>query len=209
MRSPVRRLKPTPIVEAGSVDGYGAIFNAGLACVEGRFHLFARGVRAGYRRNPGSGARFLNYVSDVLVFASADGHEYEFQQVLAAADPDDVFSIEDPRVQRVRSDGSDHVVMTYTHLPDPESGRPWRVGVHRLVYVDGRFELNRNSGRVIGPEGEPDKDAVVFNLGDGRVGLIHRLHPNMQLALFDSLDELYAAGREYWDEGRSSLPREA
>jgi predicted GH43/DUF377 family glycosyl hydrolase len=56
MRSPVRRLKPTPIVEAGSVDGYGAIFNAGLAYVEGRFHLFARGVRAGYRRNPGSGA---------------------------------------------------------------------------------------------------------------------------------------------------------
>jgi hypothetical protein len=45
----VRRLKPTPIVEAGSVEGFGAIFSAGLAYVDGIFHLFARGVRAGYR----------------------------------------------------------------------------------------------------------------------------------------------------------------
>jgi len=200
----VRRLKPTPIVEAGSVEGYGAIFNAGLAYVDDTFHLFARGVRAGYELNPGPGPRFLGYISDVLVFTSVDGREYEFQQVLA---PDNVFSIEDPRVQAVRSGGTDHVVMTYTHLPDPDSGRPWQMGVHRLVYVDGQFELNRDSGRVIGPEGEPDKDAVIFNLGDGRVGLIHRLHPNMQLALFDSLDELDAAGADYWDPHLRELDR--
>jgi len=200
----VRRLKPTPIVEAGSVEGYGAIFNAGLAYVDDTFHLFARGVRAGYELNPGPGPRFLGYISDVLVFTSVDGREYEFQQVLA---PDNVFSIEDPRVQAVRSGGTDHVVMTYTHLPDPDSGRPWQMGVHRLVYMDGQFELNRNSGRVIGPEGQPDKDAVIFNLGDGRVGLIHRLHPNMQLALFDSLDELDAAGADYWDPHLRELDR--
>jgi predicted GH43/DUF377 family glycosyl hydrolase len=205
--SPVRRLRPRPIVEAGSVDGYGPIFNAGLAHVDGTFHLFARGVRAGYRLNPGPGPRFLDYVSDVLVFTSTDGHDYEFQQVLAAGSPDGVYSIEDPRVQRVQSGGSDHVVMTYTHLPDPDSGRPWQVGVHRLVYADGRFELNRNSGRVIGPDGEPDKDGVIFNVLDGRVGLIHRIHPNMQLALFDSLDELYAAGPGYWDAHLRELDR--
>ena len=205
----VRRLKPTPIVDAGSVEGYGAIFNAGLAYVDGTFHLFARGVRAGYQLNPSAGPRprFLNYISDVLVFTSTNGHQYEFQQVLAAGTPDGVFSIEDPRVQTVRNGGTDHVVMTYTHLSDPDSGRPCQVGVHRLVYVDGRFELNRNSGRVIGPEGEPDKDGVIFNLGDGRVALIHRLHPNMQLALFDSLDELYAAGAHYWDAHLRELDR--
>ena len=32
---------------------------------------------------------------------------------------------------------------------------------------------------------------MLFNLRDRRVGLIHRIHPNMQLALFDSLDELW------------------
>ena len=81
--------------------------------------------------------------------------------------------------------------MSYTNLPPPESGLPWRVGVHRLAYEDGRFRLNPTSGRVVGPDGFQDKDAVIFNLRDGRVGLIHRIHPNIQLALFDSLDDLW------------------
>jgi len=197
-RQVVRRLRKTPVVDFGSVPGYGPIFNAGVIRVEGTFHLFARGVREGYVRNAGEGTRFLDYVSDVLVFNSDDGLDYRFQQVLAAGSPDDVHSIEDPRVQRVRSGGKEQVMMTYTHLPDPASGRPWHVGVHRLVYENGRFALNRTSGRVVGPEDVPDKDAVLFNLRDGRIALIHRILPNMQLALFDSLDDLYDADADYW-----------
>jgi beta-1,2-mannobiose phosphorylase / 1,2-beta-oligomannan phosphorylase len=203
----VRRLRDTPVVDFGAVPGYGPIFNAGVIRIEDTFHLFARGVRLGYERNAGEGARFLDYVSDVLVFTSEDGLDYRFQQVLAAGSPDGVHSLEDPRVQRVRSGGSEHVMMTYTHLPDPASGRPWQVGVHRLVYEDGRFALNRTSGRVVGPENVPDKDAVLFNLRDGRVALIHRILPNMQLALFDSLDDLYDAGADYWAEHVRELDR--
>jgi predicted GH43/DUF377 family glycosyl hydrolase len=99
----------------------------------------------------------------------------------------------------VRTAEGEQVVMSYTNLPAPESGKPWRVGVHRLAYAAGRFRLNRTSGRVIGPEGQPDKDAVLFNLGDRRVGLIHRIHPNMQLALFGSLEELWESGAAYWE----------
>jgi predicted GH43/DUF377 family glycosyl hydrolase len=196
----VHHISEEPIVAADSVPGYGPIFNAGVIYHDDRFHLFARGVRAGYRRNDSPGDRFLNYISDVLVFTSSDGLSYEFQQVLAASTPDGVHSYEDPRVQRISSDGSEQVVMSYTNLPPPESGLPWRVGVHRLAYNDGRFRLNRSSGRVVGPDGIKDKDAVVFNLRDGRVGLIHRIHPNIQLALFDSLDELCKPAPEYWDE---------
>jgi predicted GH43/DUF377 family glycosyl hydrolase len=196
----VRRMSDEPIVEADSVPGYGSIFNAGVIHQDGRFHLFARGVRAGYQRDDGPCVRFLDDISDVLVFTSSDGRRYEFQQVLAAASRDDVHSYEDPRVQRVSSDGSEHVVMSYTNLPTPESGLPWRVGLHRLAYKDDRFCLNPNSGHVVGPNGIKDKDAVIFNLRDGRVGLIHRIHPNMQLALFDSLDELWEPAPEYWDE---------
>ena len=195
----VRRVSAAPIVEAGAAPGYDAIFNAGAIHHDGVFHLFARGVRDGYRRNDGPGPRFLDYISDVLVFTSADGRSYEFQQVLAESSPEGVHSYEDPRVQRVRSGGEERVVMTYTNLPAPESGKPWRVGVHRLGYEDGRFFLNRTSGRVVGPEGVEDKDAVLFNLRDGRVALIHRIHPNMQLAIFDSLDELWESGPAYWD----------
>jgi predicted GH43/DUF377 family glycosyl hydrolase len=203
----VRRVRDAPIVEAGSVPGYGPIFNAGAIHHDGAFHLFARGVREGYTRNGGSGPRFLDYVSDVLVLTSEDGLDYEFQQVLARGSATGVHSYEDPRVQKIRSGGADHVMMTYTSLPDPKSGRPWRVGVHRLAYANGRFALNRSSGRVIGPDGQPGKDAVIFNLRDGRVGLIHRIHPNMQLAVFDSLDELCDSGADYWDEHMRELDR--
>jgi predicted GH43/DUF377 family glycosyl hydrolase len=202
-----RRLSADPIIEAASVPGYGAIFNAGVIVEDGVYHLFARGVRDGYRRNTGLGPRFLDYVSDVLVFTSGDGVSYDFQQVLAESAPDTVFSYEDPRVQRVASGGVERIVMSYTNLPDPASGLPWRVGVHRLGYEEGRFFLNRTSGRVIGPDGRHDKDAVLFNLRDGRVALIHRIHPNMQLAVFDSLDELWEAEPEHWDEHVRDLDR--
>jgi predicted GH43/DUF377 family glycosyl hydrolase len=203
----VRRLADAPIVEFGSVPGYGPIFNAGVIVKDGVFHLFTRAVRDGYVANERHGPRFLEYVSDVLVFTSADGREYDFQQVLAAGTPDGVNCYEDPRVQRVRSAGAETVVMTYTNLPSPDSGRPWQIGVHRLGFEDGRFFLNHDSGRVIGPDGEPDKDGVIFNLRDGRVALIHRVHPNMQVALFDSLDELWSSKSAYWDEHMRDLDR--
>ncbi|MEP7059454.1 MAG: hypothetical protein ABI828_01875 [Actinomycetota bacterium] len=62
------RLLERPVIEAGSAPGYAPIFNAGLLMHDGSYHVFARGIREGYRRNPGEGPRFLDYVSDVLVF---------------------------------------------------------------------------------------------------------------------------------------------
>jgi predicted GH43/DUF377 family glycosyl hydrolase len=203
----VRRLKNAPVVEAGSVPGYGPIFNAGAIHHDGAFHLFARGVREGYSLNTGPGPRFVDYLSDVLVFTSRDGIDYAFQQVLARGSATGVNCYEDPRVQTIRSGGADHVMMTYTNLPDAESGKPWQIGIHRLEYADGRFALNRTSGRVIGPPGRPDKDAVVFNLRGGRIALIHRIHPNMQLALFDSLAELRDTRAVYWVETLRELAR--
>jgi predicted GH43/DUF377 family glycosyl hydrolase len=195
-----------PVVAAGSVPGYGPIFNAGVIRHDGMFHLFARGVRDGYRTNDGPGPRFLDYVSDVLVFTSSDGRAYTFQQVLAESDPE-AFVYEDPRVQRVRSGGEERVVMTYTNLPAPDSGDPWRIGVHRLGFDNGMFFLNRTSGCVVGPDGIPNKDAVLFNLDDGKVALIHRVHPNMQLAVFDSLDDLWDPPPGYWAKHLRELDR--
>jgi predicted GH43/DUF377 family glycosyl hydrolase len=158
-------------------------------------------------RNEGPGPRFLDYVSDVLVFTSENGLDYVFQQVLATGPGEGAHSVEDPRVQRIRGGGTTHVLVTYTHLPEPASGEPWQVGMRRLAYAAGRFALNASSGRIVGPAGVPDKDAVLFNLRDDRVALIHRIHPNMQLAVFDSLDHLEASGGEYWDAHMSELER--
>jgi predicted GH43/DUF377 family glycosyl hydrolase len=195
-----RRVSDRPVIDAGAVRGYASIFNAGVVHVDERYHLFARGVREGYRRNEDEGPRFLDYVSDVLVFTSADGQAFEFQQILALSSPDGVHCFEDPRVQFVESGGIRHAVMTYTNLPAPESGLPWRIGAHRLEFDGDRFTLDHGSSRLLGPDGHQNKDAVLFNLDDGRVGLIHRLHPNMQLAVFESIDHAWHAGPEYWDD---------
>ncbi len=201
----VTRLSHRPVVEARAVPGYDPIFNAGLLVHEGTYHLFARGVRDGYQRNTGDEPRFLDYVSDILVFESADGINYSFRYVLATSGEDGDHAFEDPRVQRVRSIGDEQVVMTYTNLPPAWTGLPWRIGVHRLVFEDGRFHLDGTSGRVIGPEGIGNKDAVVFNLKDGRVALMHRIHPNIQLAVFDSLDAMWHADTSYWNDHLAHL----
>jgi beta-1,2-mannobiose phosphorylase / 1,2-beta-oligomannan phosphorylase len=203
----VTRLSHRPVVEARAVPGYDPIFNAGLLVHEGTYHLFARGVRDGYQLNPGEGPRFLDYVSDILVFESTDGINYSFRYVLATSGEDGDHSFEDPRVQRVRSSGDVQVVMTYTNLPPSWTGLPWRIGVHRLVFEDGRFHLDGASARVIGPEGIGNKDAVIFNLADGRVALMHRIEPNIQVAVFESLDAMWHGDATYWDDHLAHLDR--
>ena len=203
-----RRLSDRPVVEAGSAPGYDPVFNAGLLFREGAYHLFARGVRAGYRPNPGTGPRFLDYVSDVLVFDSPDGLTYTFRYVLASAGVHaiDALALEDPRVQRVRNGDGEHTVMTYTHLPADRT-KPWRIGVHKLTYETQaqRFLLDESSGRLIGPDGVANKDAVLFNLADGRIAFLHRIHPSIQVAVFDSLEHLWDADDTYWDAHLAEL----
>jgi predicted GH43/DUF377 family glycosyl hydrolase len=203
----VRRLRDTPIVAADAVDGYGAVFNAGLVHHDGRYHLFARGARNGYVRNPGPGPRFLDYVSDILVFESPDGHDYRFSYVLARAGDHDVNCYEDPRVQRVNGLGPGEFVMTYTNLPPADSGLPWRIGAHVLDYDDGRFSIRENSGRLLGPDGVENKDSVLFDLRDGRVALVHRVHPDIQLAVFDGFDALWHSDADYWTDHMAELDR--
>jgi predicted GH43/DUF377 family glycosyl hydrolase len=203
--SGIHRLRDHPIVDAGAVEGYGAVFNAGLVHHDGRYHLFARGVRTGYVRNAGAGPRFLDYVSDILVFESADGLDYRFGYVLARAGDHGVNCYEDPRVQQVDGLGPDAFVMTYTNLPAPDSGMPWRIGAHVLDYAAGRFTIRDGSGRLLGPDGIENKDAVLFGLGDGRIALVHRVHPDIQLAVFDDFEALWHADHEYWERHMTDL----
>lgn len=203
-RSPVRRAASAPIVAAGSIAGYGPIFNAGLLHHEGQFHLFARAVRDSYRVNNGPGPRFINYVSDIAVFQSTDGVEYEFAYLLARAGDFGVDCFEDPRVQVISSRGMDRHVMTYTNLSADER-QPWRVGAHHLIHDGERFHLDPATGALLGPDGVQDKDAVLWNLADGRVAFLHRIHPDMQVAIFDDLDHLWNAGSDYWDRHLADL----
>ena len=206
-RIPVRRVSDAPVIPYGSVAGYGPIFNAGAVFHDGQYHVIARGVRDHYHRNPGSGARFLDYVSDILIFTSRDGMNFEFQQVLARASSEGVNCYEDARVHLVESNGVPQWVMTYTNLPEPKPGTYWRIGVDILNYANGRFSLDGVQNRVVGPEGEPDKDGIVFNLRDGRVALIHRIYPNMQIAIFDSVEDLLNPPVGYWERHMAEIDK--
>jgi predicted GH43/DUF377 family glycosyl hydrolase len=199
--SHVRRLRDRPIVEAGAVPGYGPIFNAGVVHHGGTFHLFARAIQEGYRPGDGTGPRFVDYVSDIVVLTSADGYHYEFGYVLTRGG---AACFEDPRVQLIRQRGEVHLVMTYTHLPISEAG-PWRIGANRLRWDGSRFHFDEATQRLLGPDDIANKDAVVFTLASGRVAMIHRIHPDMQLAVFDNLDHLWNANHVYWDDYMSAL----
>jgi predicted GH43/DUF377 family glycosyl hydrolase len=197
----VHRLSDRPTIEAGSVPGYGPIFNAGVLHHEGRYHLFARAVQDGYKPGEDGGPRFTNYVSDIIVFTSVNGLNYEFGYVLVRGG---AVSFEDPRVQRVAGDEREDIVITYTHVPPPGTG-PWRIGAQRLLWNAEQFHLDETSARLLGPHGIEDKDGVIFALNDGRVALIHRIHPDMQLAVFDDLDHFWDADEDYWNDYMSDL----
>jgi beta-1,2-mannobiose phosphorylase / 1,2-beta-oligomannan phosphorylase len=201
----IQRVHDQPVVEAGALEGFGAIFNAGLVFHDDTYHLFARAIRSGYSRNPGAGPKFLDYISDVVVFESKDGIDYTFAYVLARAGTLGVDCFEDPRVQLVHDHTGSHFIMTYTNLPEPLDDNPWRIGAHVLDYRGGRFHVIEESGILLGPDGTKNKDAVVFNLADGRVAMIHRLHPDIQIAVFDDLNHLWHADAAYWDDHVATL----
>jgi predicted GH43/DUF377 family glycosyl hydrolase len=188
-----------PLIAHGDVAGYGPIFNPGLAWADGRYHLFARAIRDGYRLNPGRGARFLDYVSDILVFVSENGVDYEPASMLLRSSDDVVY--EDLRVQQLGGrDGS--WVATYTCVPGADTD--WSIGMRHLSLDGGTFAAEGRE-TLIGPHGTRDKDGVLFDLPDGKVGFIHRIHPDMQLAVFDSLDDVSDPPVDYWDEHMDRL----
>ena len=88
-------------------------------------------------------------------------------------------------------------------MPPPGEG-PWRIGAHRLHWEGKRFDLE-TTGQLLGPPDVENKDAVVFTLADGRVALIHRIHPDMQLAVFDDLEHLWHPPDDYWDAYMADL----
>jgi len=186
----VHRLSDRPIAGPGYVPGHSAVFNAGLLRHQGQFHLFARAARSGYRRGTGA-ERFVDYVSDIVVLTSDDGLSYRFAYVLVPAGTDGAVCFEDPRVQLV----ADKAVMTYTYFRG--AGEPWRIGAHELTWHDGRFWLKGHS-RVLGPDGVADKDGVIVSLGHGETALLHRVYPNIQLAVFEDFDHLWQADEDYW-----------
>jgi beta-1,2-mannobiose phosphorylase / 1,2-beta-oligomannan phosphorylase len=178
----------------------GAVFNPAAWHEAGMTHLLFRAVPSGYTpikapvddvvRGPRG---YDNYVSSIGYATSRDGEHFELlsEPVIRPDQPYDLYGVEDPRISAI--DGV-HLI-TYTALDGPafDPGSSVRIALASTVDFRG-FEKHG----VIGPD-ETDKDAVIFprRIG-GRIAMLHRIAPNIQLAWFDDLESLMRPHRTYW-----------
>jgi len=203
VRSPSPILTPRADLSWAS----GAVFNPG-AWYDGRLaHLLFRAIPKGYRRitiaTAGSDETrtgYDNYVSYLGYASSTDGVSFAWRDTpfISPDTPFDHFGAEDPRISRI----DDTYLITYTGLSHPAFGEEDGVRVSLASTPD--FGSVTKHG-IIGPP-VADKDAVIFprQIG-GRVAMLHRIEPDIQLIYFDDLEQLRAPSAALWKSHMDSL----
>lgn len=185
----------------------GAVFNPAAWYDDGRVHLLFRAVPDGYRRielhhaapgEPTTG--YDGYISYIGYASSPDGVHFSCRETpFIAPDADfDRHGAEDPRISKV--DG--HFLITYTALSHPAFGEV--DGVRIGLASTQTFEAVRKHG-VVGPPTR-DKDAVIFprRIG-GRIAMLHRIVPDIQIVFFDDLEQLFAPPAALWEAHLEAL----
>jgi predicted GH43/DUF377 family glycosyl hydrolase len=111
------------------------------------------------------------------------------------------FGCEDSRVTRLEMDGEVLYLITYTALSSPAfSGRGNRVA---LVSTEDMRSFHKHGVVIPGLE---NKDAVIFpELVRGRLAMLHRVMPNVQIAYFENLQQLVNPSDEFWNAYAGSL----
>ncbi len=183
----------------------GAVFNCGAVLADdGRVYLLYRAIPKGYTRNP-HGSGYTNYISSIGCAVSQDGVHFTRypQPVIRPESPVDPLGCEDPRVTRLVLDGRPRYLITYTALSSPAfSGKGNRVA---LASTED-FRTFHKHGVVL-PDME-DKDAVIFpELIGGRIAMLHRVAPDIQIVYLDSWEQLVNPQPDFWQRYRASLEK--
>ncbi|ARA94161.1 MAG: glycosidase [Bacteroidetes bacterium] len=202
---------PRPILQpdASLPWANGAVFNPGAWYDGERVHLLFRAVPAGYRRiampdpAPGEPAfGYADYVSYIGYAESADGHRFALRAtpLIAPEAPFDRFGAEDPRL--VCFEGT--YFITYTALGAPAFGTEDGVRIGLASTQDFRHVEKHG---IVGPPVR-DKDAVLFprRIG-GRIAMLHRIVPDVQLVYFDDLEQLLHPPDGFWERHLADLDR--
>lgn len=174
----------------------GAVFNCGATIADdGRIYLLYRAVPRGYIRRA-NGRGYDNYISSIGCATSEDGvHFRRFDHpVIEPVDEFDRFGCEDPRVTRLEMEGQALYLVTYTALFAPA----YSSYGNRVALASTRdFHTFQKHGVVI-PDLE-DKDAVIFPaLIKGRIAMLHRIVPNIQLVYFDDFEQMTNPREDFW-----------
>jgi len=174
----------------------GAVFNCGaVKGKDGRVYLLYRAIPKGYTRKP-DGQGYNNYISSIGCAVSEDGVHFQRYKrpVLEPTDEFDRFGCEDPRVTRLEMDGQALYLITYTALFAPAYSS---YGNRVALASTEDFRTFQKHGVVI-PDLE-DKDAVIFPaLIKGRIAMLHRIVPNIQLVYFDDFEQMTNSQEDFW-----------
>lgn len=186
----------------------GAVFNPGVWYDDGTVHLAFRAVPGGYKTvmvveegdtEPRRG--FLDYISYIGYAKSRDGRRFEWasEPLISPGESFDMYGAEDPRISKLDS----KFLITYTALSHPAFGGP-EDGVRIGLASTEDFRSVERYG-VIGPSVR-DKDAVIFpKTFGGRIAMLHRIFPNIQVAWFESIEELIHPPADYWSRYLSRI----
>lgn len=203
----VRSLAPILTPRSDLPWASSAVFNPGAWYENGLVHLLFRAIPAGYRRvpletpEPGEPTTgFDNYVSYLGYATSTDGVSFTWRKTpfIAPDAPFDRYGAEDARISKI----DDTFLITYTGLGHPAFGEADGVRISLASTQD--FEHVTKHG-AIGPPVR-DKDAVIFprRIG-GRIALLHRITPDVQLIYFDDLEQLCAPPAALWQAHLGAL----
>jgi len=196
----LKRCLDNPILKPDTARKWesGAVFNCGATLSDdGEVYLLYRAVSACYTRKLVGGG-YDNYISSIGGAVSQDGINFiRFKQpVIQPTEEWERYGCEDPRITMLEMEGRPLYLITYTALSAPAfSGRGDRVA---LVVTEDFLTFHKHG--VIIPDLN-DKDAVIFpELIQGKIAMLHRVAPNIQIVYFDDLEQLTSPGKSFWRE---------
>lgn len=182
----------------------GAVFNPAAWFDNGQIHLLFRSIPKGYKSKqlennnigePDTGFDD-NYVSYIGYASSEDGINFKWRKepFITPTESFNKFGAEDPRISKI----DDLFLITYTALSHPAFGKIDGVRIGLASTKD--FKTIDNHG-IVGPANHSDKDAVIFPRRiQGKIVMLHRIVPNIQLIAFDDLEQLFNSSQKVWEK---------
>ena len=201
----LKRYKHNPILVANSNSSWesGAVFNCGAVNGENSgVYLIYRAIPKGYTKNP-HGSGYIDYISSLGCATSDDGFHFtrSNKPIIEPSNEYDQFGCEDPRITKLEINKHNMYLITYTALSAPAfTGYGNRVALASTK----DFCIFHKHGVVI--PGLESKNAVIFpELMDGKIVMLHRVVPNIQIAYFSDLEQLTKPEERSWSKYRARL----
>jgi predicted GH43/DUF377 family glycosyl hydrolase len=189
----------------------GAVFNPGAWYDNGKVHLLFRSIPKGYKSqilddpNPGEPEMGFdnNYVSSIGYASSVDGINFEWRRepFISPGELFNKYGAEDARISKI----DDDYLITYTALSRPAFDKIDGVRIGLAVTKDFK---NIHKHGIAGPPNLRDKDAVIFPKKiNGKIVMLHRIVPDIQLVTFDSLNMLFNPHENHWKDHIDNLEK--